>query len=650
MTPPFVALQATLPPDIEGALLGLDVPELLTPSQWIERHRFISEGNAYPGLYSFDRTPYLREPIDALNDPSLRRHVWQFASQVGKTDGALGAVGYWMAHSPRRVLILWPTDTDAKINSKTKVEPLIEDTPELRERVARPGSRDSGNTWDLKVFPGGFIRVATGQTSNAYRASAMPVVVLDELDKFPRDVQGEGDPVSLVEARQETFLHTRIGATTLLISSPTTYRRSAIESYYELSDRRRYYLPCPECGGKFVLVFSEEHTRIPKTIPRGMLHFDDADPTSVRAGCPHCSAQIEEKQKPDMVRNGEWIPDVPERSDSGRGYHLSALYTLLGSSWEQIAEKWVESCKVVPKLKAFVNTVLAETYVDKGDAPEWEELYRRRERYPMNVIPKRASVLVAGLDVQKNRIECLLLAYGPEMECWVIDRRIWPGDPSENEVWKHVERLLGETFKIKGGHEDARARVSRMAIDAGYLSSEVYKRVRGIPRAIAVRGQSHLRTIIGTAKTVDVDRRGNRIARGGRYWPVGTDMAKEELFAWLKRDPPLRPEEEGYPRGWCHINEQDPEFFRQLCSEVKAERKSAGRTTWTFQPIRDRNEVLDMWVYARGAAETLGLDRWSASDWEAESKRVRAPLRSGKTPSRPGATVRPVNVRPIKPR
>ena len=47
--------------------------------------------------------------------------------------------------------------------------------------------------------------------------------------------------------------------------------------------------------------------------------------------------------------------------------------------------------------------------------------------------------------------------------------------------------------------------------------------------------------------------RGRRLARGYKVWPVGSSIAKSELYGWLRL--PLPAEGEAFPPGWCHFPE-----------------------------------------------------------------------------------------------
>ena len=224
---------------------GLRPDPLLTVSEWADRHRRLSgKGASEPGPWRTSRAPYLKEIMDCLSPASkVERVVVMKGAQIGLSECGNNWIGYVIHHAPGPMLAVLPTVEMAKRNSKQRIDPLIEESPILRELVRPARSRDSGNTMLAKEFPGGML-VMTGANS-AVGLRSMPVryLFLDEVDGYPGDLDGEGDPVTLAEARTRTFSRRKI----LIVSTPTIKGASRIEREYEASDQRRYFVPCPVC-------------------------------------------------------------------------------------------------------------------------------------------------------------------------------------------------------------------------------------------------------------------------------------------------------------------------------------------------------------------------------------------------------------------
>ena len=215
---------------------GLTPDPDLTVSMWADRHRILSpRGASEAGPWRTSRTPYLREIMDALSPRHpAQRIVFMKGSQLGASEGGCCWIGYVIHHAPGPMLAVQPSVELAKRFSQQRIDPLIEESPALREKVAPARSRDSGNTVLSKEFPGGIL-VMTGANS-AVGLRSMPVryLFLDEVDAYPASADDEGDPVALAEARTRTFSWRR---KVFLASTPTIKGLSRIEREYEASDR-----------------------------------------------------------------------------------------------------------------------------------------------------------------------------------------------------------------------------------------------------------------------------------------------------------------------------------------------------------------------------------------------------------------------------
>ncbi|MGH8573986.1 MAG: phage terminase large subunit family protein, partial [Gammaproteobacteria bacterium] len=299
--------------DIERAWReGLTPDPLLTVSEWADRHRMLStKASAEPGRWRTHRTPYLQAIMDCLSPTSpVERVVFMKGGQVGGTECGNNWIGYVIHHAPGPMMAVSPTVEMAKRNSKQRVDPLIEESPVLRELIAPHRSRDSGNTILAKEFRGGVL-VMTGANS-AVGLRSMPVryLFLDEVDGYPGDVEGEGDALSLACARTRTFARRKI----FIVSTPTITGVSSIEREFEASDQRRYFVPCPQCGHRQWLRFEQ-------------LRWTRGKPETASYVCESCSAEIGEHHKTWMLEHGEWRAMAPENAGKTAGFHLSSLYS-----------------------------------------------------------------------------------------------------------------------------------------------------------------------------------------------------------------------------------------------------------------------------------------------------------------------------------
>ena len=588
---------------------GLRPDPRLTVSEWAERYRMLStKESAEPGRWRNARTPYLREIMDCLSPASpVERVVLMKGAQVGGTELGLNWVGYAIHHAPGPMMIVWPTTEMAQRNSKHRIDPLIEESPVLKDIIAPPRSRDSGNTVLMKEFRGGVL-VMTGANS-AVGLRSMPVryLFLDEVDAYPLDVDGEGDAIHLAEARTRTFARRKI----LLVSTPTISGASIIEREYEASDQRRYFVPCPHCGHRQWLRFER-------------LRWERGQPETAAYLCEECEAPIAEHHKSRMLELGEW---VAQGIGTSAGFHLSSLYSPW-RKWREIAASWEKAAmsesRSVATIKAFKNSELGEAWVEEGEAPDWQRLLERREDYRIGSIPVGGLLLTAGADVQKDRIEVSVWAFGRGKESWLVEHRVLMGDTARNEVWQSLAGVLHETWTHETG---CQLSLVRLALDTGFATQEAYTFVRSVrdARLMAVKGVARGPALVGTPTAVDATTGGRKLRRGIKVFSVAGGIAKLEFYNNLRKAPEVA--EDGvtirYPTGFVHLPKVDAEYLQQLCAEQLVSRRDRnGFAIREWQKMRERNEALDCYVYARAAAAASGLDRFEDRHWRELERQI----------------------------
>jgi phage terminase large subunit GpA-like protein len=540
-------------------------PPALTVSQWADRHRVVPSYSAEPGPWVTTKTPYLREIMDSVNDPTVNRVVFMKCSRIGATEAGLNIIGYFIHQDPSHVFIVQPTVDDAKDFSKEQLTPSIEETDVLRERVKDQKSRDSGNTVMAKVFPGGALYLVGANSPRGFRRRTARVVVLEEVDGYPPSAGTEGDQVKLAERRATTYQHRR---KVYINSSPTLKDFSRIEKEFARSDQRHYHVPCPDCGAAQALRWDN-------------LRWDgEHDPPQYL--CTVCGVLIPEREKFRMVANGRWVAKHPGRAT--RGYHINALYSPW-VSWAELRDEWVEAQGDEGKLQVFKNTALGETWEYRAGGMSADVFESRREAYPAEV-PAGVHLLTCGVDVQEDRLEAVVRGWGPGMEAWFVARVVLFGDPTipeqyEHSPWRALKRdVMDKAWQRADGKV---LRVKATAIDSGYQPEAVHR--FGKPRygrgVYVTRGASKP----GTPMLPKRPSRNNK-ARCPVFH-VGTDAAKDELFGMLRTTLPG-------PRYWHFSVDCDRDYFDQLTAEKAEKAESRGRTVRRYVKIGNRrNEVLD---------------------------------------------------------
>ena len=559
---------------------GLAQDARLSVDEWANRHRVLSSVAASePGQWSTARTPYLKEIMEELSTTSrTERVVFMKGAQLGGTEAGLNWVGYVVHHAPGPMLMVQPTVETAKRVSKQRVDSLVESCPVLAERIKDPRARDSGNTLLMKEFPGGVLILRGANSAVGLRSMPVRFLFLDEVDGYPSDAAGEGDPVGLAVQRSATFVNRKI----FLVSTPTLKNYSRIESAYEESDKRIYLVPCDNCGECSQIRWRD-------------IHWQDGNHADAAWHCPVCGHIHPEHRKPALLRNGLWQATA---SGDGKtaGFHLSSLYSPW-LTWGEVAAEHIAAKDDPVRLKVWVNTKLAETWEDRdGESMDETALMTRREHYGPD-IPASVAVLTCGIDVQDDRLELELVGWGMDEESWSCDYKIIWGDPGTPSLWEELEDYLHHTFP----HEtlETGLRIAGVCLDTGgHHTQAAYAFCRGKERQRiwAIKGVS---TATGNKRPI-WPKRPNKAAKGKvNLFSIGVDAAKEAVMSRLKRN------EVG--AGYCHFPmERDMAYFEQLTAERQRTKFTSGfpRQYW-WKPDGRRNEALDCRVYAYAALHGL---------------------------------------------
>jgi phage terminase large subunit GpA-like protein len=609
----------TLQEILAQAALALRPDLQMSVAEWSDVHRFLaSSASAEPGPWRTERTPYLREIMDCLSPQSpVEKVIFMKGAQIGGTEAGNNWIGYVIHHTPGPMLAVQPTLDMSKRWSKQRVAPLIESSPVLRDRVKEARAKDSGNTLQSKEFPGGILVITGANSAAGLRSMPVRFLFLDEVDAYDSDVDGEGDPIRLASQRTLTFANRKI----FLVSTPTVQGVSRIEREFQQSDQRRYFVPCPCCGHKQWLQFER-------------LRWEKGQPETVHYLCEGCEQPFEERHKTKFLAEGEWRATAEPLHPGVAGFHINGLYSPLGwLSWSEIARQWEAAQGNDAALKTFKNTVLGETWQERGEAPDWKRLADRKDDYWLGTVPPDVAFLTAGIDIQRDRIEAHIWGWGRGLKSWLVDVRIYNGSTASEEVWRELTGLLSETWKHPSG---VPMQLSRLAIDTGdgMTTSTVYNWVRNVGdrRVIAIKGMRGFdrSAPVNGPTFVDVNERGKKIRRGLQLWTVSVSVFKSETYRLLKLEKPTAEETEAgevYPDGYIHIpNGTTDEWLKQLTAEqlVTVENRRTKFKTLEWQQLRERNEALDCRVYARAAAWRMGVDRWNEEAWEnMEGKRDR---------------------------
>ncbi|MBC3927783.1 phage terminase large subunit family protein [Undibacterium sp. CY21W] len=582
-------------------------------AEWAARYRILPETSPEPGRWRNERTPYLVGIMDALSGiPSkvtryahdddtvfennfVRIVAMQKGHQLGGSALGENFVGKNITSAAGNMLAVFATIDDAEKWELDRFEPMRHSTPELRKRIPASGKKGSNNTKLRKKFPGGMLNFVGATKAGRLKSSTIRYVLLEEVDEYQLNVDGQGNPIDLVLNRTSNYgKRAKIFAN----STPTVEGRSQIQKLYLRGDQRRYFVHCPDCGH-------------PQFFKWSNLRWTAGAPETAVYHCekPGCGVGSPEHEwKTVGYDNAYWMPTAKGDGETA-SFHLSALYAPLGwRSWASAARDWEVAQSDPIKMIEFINNFLAECWKDRSKEVNWKKIKARAEPYKPREIPKGCLILTAAVDTQGNRLEVGIDGWGRGMTNWTIDHIVIYGDPTTQAPWDELDKILETSFTNSFGVD---MRISLCGIDSGgNATQEVYDycRLRQHRGVFALKGaKERHKPIIGRPTSQDVTAKGKTIVNGVQLWPIGTDTAKDRIFAAILTDEEALPSDRRlhFPDGL------DDEYYEQLVSEAY----NPSKDRW--DQLRPRNEVLDCKVYNLACAyhPRLRINMMRDHDW-----------------------------------
>lgn len=569
---------------IRRGLSHVRIPKPLQLDEWADQEFYLSpESSAIEGPWQ--TLPFQRDIMRCIGNDDIRIIDWLKCARVGYTKILMAAAAYFVGHKKRSGAIYQPTDSDAAEFSKSEVDPMIRDVPELRHAFKGKGERRGrANTLELKQFAGAFLYIRGGMSARAYRRLTIDWVAFDELEGFERDIDGEGDPVTLGDARITNSAFPK----SIRGSTPRLKHDSLIGGEAERARHLfKYRVHCTECEGPQALLF-------------GQLRWERDKPQTAHYVCEFCEAQIPYRDLVELLEGGFWGTDDGYRIREGVLYdpgdqvvdwprhiafHIWAAYSPF-FTWSELVEEWLEAVAAqksgdLRKLKTFTNTRLAEAWEEHGEQVDFGELYARREGYSRP--PAGVLLLIAMMDVQANRLEVEIVGVGRGEQTWGIEYRVIYGDPEGFEVWQELEDVITQRFTTEDGRV---LDIAGVALDTGYLPDHVYEFYRRTshPRVFCLKGELGINKPMVSAPH---QRKSGRSKAKVPLFLFGTDVCKSIVYKRLTIDTP--------GPGYHHFPDTyDEDYFRGLTAEKRIVKHRRGFEVVEWVKVRPRNEPLDL--------------------------------------------------------
>lgn len=636
-----------------------DIANLLKPprrmkvSEAVAEYMRVPVGGGNSVKWDENTAPYILEPMNCLNSREYDAVVFVGPARTGKTVGLIdGWITYSIICDPSDFLLVQLTQEKASEHSRKRLDRTFRCSPEIAKRLS---PRKNDNNVHDKYFRAGNLLKIGWPSINVLSSSDYKYVALTDYDRWPDDVDGEGDGFSLASKRTTTFMSAGM---TLVESSPgkdivdlkhhpkSTHEApptTGILSLYNRGDRRRFYWQCPSCSEWFE-----------PSMANMVGYRDDTDyvkaSEKARLQCPHCQSLVDPDKKRVLNIGGKWLKEGQTIDKNGvihgegRNSRIASFWlegpAAAYQTWAQLtyklltAEHEFEMTGSEETLKAVTNTDWGLPYLPRSalEQRRSDELMERREETEKRTVPYGCRFLLAAVDVQggrNRRFVVQIVGYGENSERWLIDRynikssmrsnsdgESLPIDPSAYpEDWDLlISDVLNKQYRIEG-LEGGFMPILAMAVDSGGedgVTDNSYKFWRrckrdGLSKRVyLVKGDSTKRQKLITRTYPDNTSRSDRHAKARGDVPLyllQTDQLKDRISNALSR--------ETVGANYIHFPAWIGEwFFDELTYE---ERGQDGK--WR-KPGKGNNEAFDLFCYVHAIAILRGYERikWGDED------------------------------------
>lgn len=605
------------------------------PDEWAQENRIYPPTSGVPGPRNPYLTPYVIAFERAVAARTHKRVVLVVGSQMGKSESMLDIIGQRMDLSPTPVLYLGPTKQFLQEQWEPRVMELIDQSAALRDKIAR-GKR---MTKTRKVISGVPLRLAHGGSSVALKSDPFGLALTDEADELAANVKGQGDPISQVDRRGDTYADFVHAITSTPSRGPSdiatdaesglqfwantdpTEVESTIWRLWQSGTQYHWAWPCPHCGEYFIprfncLAWDKEIDDQGRESP--------SDPAMARRtaflACPANGCVITNDSKVEMNRRGVYVapgqyitPDGVVHGDAPESWTVSFWVSGLASpfkAWGERAAEYVEAARSGEpgEIQSVINGGFGELYAPGGgDVPDWKELEGLKAPYLTGEIPPGPRIVTAAVDVQKSSLYYAIRGWGARSESWLLDMGQIFGETCEEEVWSNLEEVLLQKY---GGMP-----IRLALIDSGYRpgrpdavpENRVYEfccKHRRFCRPTKGRSTQAKPIILSKIEIGAAGKGGRRTSTGLELFLLDTDYFKgfiHERLRWPATEP-----------GAFHLPQDvTDDYLKQLVSEARI-RRPGGRPKWVRR-FKD-NHFFDCESMNAAAAWFLGVHRLRGSE------------------------------------
>lgn len=218
-------------------------PPSLDLIEWAEENFILPDGPYEGQHFLLERAPYLEPILRRLSPehPATKITVRKSA-QVGYTTVLIIWLLAIIQHIGGKAMSVMPSLSGAKDFNEEKLQPAIDSSPDVKAQLDQALTKTR-----FKKFANGYVRLTGANSSTDLSSKTIRWMACDEVDRWPRDLDEQGDPMGMVDARQFSFQATG-DYKKLVGSTPTIEGESLIDDDYEAGTQSGWEVPCPHCG------------------------------------------------------------------------------------------------------------------------------------------------------------------------------------------------------------------------------------------------------------------------------------------------------------------------------------------------------------------------------------------------------------------
>lgn len=593
------------------------VSQRTTPDAWAIKNRSYPNTAGVPGPRNPFLTPYMVPWGRAVASGEHPLVVMVCSAQTGKTDTALDIIGERLDHHPAPVIYVGPSKEFCTDQFEPRLMDLLDNAKTLTGKVVRGRAMKKTR----KLVAGVPIRLAHAGSSTALKSDPAAIAIVDEYDEMIGNIHGRGDPLGLVRARGHTFADfvTAVASTPTSGSSDIDERdglqfwkriepedlESPIWTLWQEGTRQHWAWPCPECGEYFIPRFST-------------LKWEGETPADARRTahleCVHCGCVIESKSKLSMNDRGVYVSPGQKVDKDGNvsgplpdtstvSFWVSGLCSPF-TKWGEVAEDYLSSVRMGAreKVQTCINAKFGELFSPGwgSEAPKWSEVAEHKAPYFKGELPDGVQVLIASVDVQKNRLIYVTRGWGARATSWLLDWGEFHGETIYDEVWTMLADYISNNI--------CGLPLRLCMIDTGFRPGKreetplnrVYDFCRQFPRIVrATKGSSSPMQLPLKVSKIEVNRKGTALRYGLELARLDSDHWKSWVHERLR-----------WPTdqlGAWHLPEDvDDDYMKQIVAESRS-RLPSGKVLWIEHS--KENHFLDCEAMNAAGAHIMSMAR-----------------------------------------